>query len=539
MKKVIFFVFVICSIKMTVAQSPGYFNYQTVIRDGNGELISNQEVSFRISIIAGSATSDPIYTENHAVQTNEFGVCNLKIGNGTNPTANFNLIDWSVGNYYLKTELDKDDGSGFYNLGTIQLLSVPFSMHSNTASLAKVIDNDVLYFSDSDTLFAVRDREGNIVFAVFPDGAELYVNETVKGKVGGFAISGRSPNKGIDEDYFVVTADSTRVYVNQDQTKGKVGGFAISGRSPNKETISNFMDLTPENYFIGHGSGTNNTLGLYNSFLGYEAGLKNTEGEKNVFIGYISGKQNTTGDLNTFVGDETGTNNTSGYKNVFLGSYSGFSNTEGFANVFLGTTAGPYNTTGNRNIFIGQASGWNNDTADYNIFIGNQSGVSNRGGEFNVFLGTNSGHENYVGDHNVYIGEQTGYSNIFGSENTYIGHNAGNQGDNGNNNVFLGSHSGYMNTGDNNVFIGYNAGYSETGSNKLYISNSETTTPLIGGDFTTNTLNINNIVNLGSITDYPTSPQEGDIIRLKDHTTDQDGLYIYNGSTWETIISWP
>ena len=73
--------------------------------------------------------------------------------------------------------------------------------------------------------------------------------------MGGFAVSGRSPSKIVEEEYLVVTADSTRIYVNQSTTKGKVGGFAVSGRSPSKSTVSNFLDITPENYFIGHESG--------------------------------------------------------------------------------------------------------------------------------------------------------------------------------------------------------------------------------------------------------------------------------------------
>ena len=102
-------------------------------------------------------------------------------------------------------------------------------------------------FTDSDTLFAVKDKNGNIVFAVFPDGAKVYVNETAKGKVGGFAVSGRSPSKGVEEEYLKVTPDSTRIWVNSDaDSKGKVGGFAVSGRSPSKTTIDDYLVITPD-----------------------------------------------------------------------------------------------------------------------------------------------------------------------------------------------------------------------------------------------------------------------------------------------------
>ena len=39
------------------------------------------------------------------------------------------------------------------------------------ANQAGVIENEVLYFTENDTLFAVKDRDGNIVFAVLQVGA--------------------------------------------------------------------------------------------------------------------------------------------------------------------------------------------------------------------------------------------------------------------------------------------------------------------------------------------------------------------------------
>jgi hypothetical protein len=48
----------------------------------------------------------------------------------------------------------------------------------------------------------------------------------------------------------------------------------------------------------------------------------------------------------------------------------------------------------------------------------------------------------------------------------------------------VGSGSGSSNIGSSNVFIGNQAGSAEAGSNKLYIDNSNTTSPLIYGDFT-------------------------------------------------------
>ena len=64
----------------------------------------------------------------------------------------------------------------------------------------------------------------------------------------------------------------------------------------------------------------------------------------------------------------------------------------------------------------------------------------------------------------------------------------------GNGNTLIGAFSGMLATGSNNVFIGHQAGFNETGSDKLVIANSETTPPLIYGDFSSG------FVGLGTIT---------------------------------------
>ena len=118
-------------------------------------------------------------------------------------------------------------------------------------------------FTESDTLFAVKDKNGNIVFAVFPDGAKVYVNEGAKGTVGGFAVSGRNPAKAtVEENYLKVTPDSTRIWVNE-AAKGSVGGFAVSGRNPAKSTILNYFVTTADStrIYINDTSTTKGTVG--------------------------------------------------------------------------------------------------------------------------------------------------------------------------------------------------------------------------------------------------------------------------------------
>jgi hypothetical protein len=563
MKKFILSGILILSSFAMIAQSPGYFNYQTVIRDNAGNLITDQNVSFRISILKGGASGTEVYSERHDVASNAYGICNIIIGTGTSQTSDFDLINWGQDKFFIQMELDEQGGSDFTNLGAVQLLSVPYSFYANIANkaneavtatnadTARNLANEVLYFTETDTLFAVKDRDGNIVFAVYPDGAAVYVNNAVKGKVGGFAVSGRSPSKAVEEDYLIVTADSTRVYVNQSATKGKVGGFAISGRSPSKGTIDNFLDITPQNYFIGHESGQKTlnspSFGNYNVFLGYQTGMENLTGSQNVFIGYKTAQANTHGMSNVYIGSQSGFNNSLGYDNVFIGSSSGYTNSEGLYNVFIGSRSGYSNQDGDDNVFVGFESGYSNTVGIMNTFIGNKVGRANVDGSDNIFIGELAGYSNVSGSENIFIGKRagngvenseentfigsysgqqttsgtkntflghgTGLGNTTGSKNTYLGSIAANRNDTGsenvavgynaggwsygNNNVYVGVAAGMNALGDSSVFIGYNAGFSASGSQKLYIENSSSS-PLIYGDFKTDELVINGSINYGS-----------------------------------------
>ena len=103
----------------------------------------------------------------------------------------------------------------------------------------------------------------------------------------------------------------------------------------------------------------------------------------------------------------------------------------------------------------------------------------------NTSTGTNALANNTTGSKNVAIGDSAMKSNTTGLNNTSVGYRAG-----------------YTNeTGSGNVMIGHKAGYNETGSNKLYISNSDTSTALIQGDFATQEVIINGNLTVNTLKD--------------------------------------
>ncbi|MEM7368689.1 MAG: tail fiber domain-containing protein [Bacteroidota bacterium] len=167
-----------------------------------------------------------------------------------------------------------------------------------------------------------------------------------------------------------------------------------------------------------------------------------------------------------------------------------FPNTNG--NVVLGENAGTPLTTGSSNTVIGTEAGSAISTGFLNTFIGRRSGQSTVGSGDNTFVGGFSGADNVSGGENVFLGSFTGERNIDGSFNSFIGRYAGRFHTTGNNNTFVGYGSGLNNlTGSGNVFLGQNAGGNETGSNRLYIDNSNSSSPLLYGEFDNDILAVN------------------------------------------------
>jgi formylglycine-generating enzyme required for sulfatase activity len=116
-----------------LAQAPQKFSYQTVIRNVGNQLVANQNVGIKISILQGSANGSVVYAEAHSPLTNANGLASLEIGSGTVLIGNFANINWANGPYFVKTETDVNGGSNYNIINTSQLLSVPYALYAATA----------------------------------------------------------------------------------------------------------------------------------------------------------------------------------------------------------------------------------------------------------------------------------------------------------------------------------------------------------------------------------------------------------------------
>jgi hypothetical protein len=127
------------------AQVPNQINYQGVARNSLGSVIANQSISLRLTIRDASTNGAVIYRESRTLKTNNFGLFVTAIGsNGASATVGkFNEIDWASGVKYLQVEIDPGGGTSFLDMGTSQLLSVPFALYAASAKPAGDASGDL------------------------------------------------------------------------------------------------------------------------------------------------------------------------------------------------------------------------------------------------------------------------------------------------------------------------------------------------------------------------------------------------------------
>ncbi len=215
MKKLSYLVVCLLLICISIAnaQPPQAIPYQAVVRGNSGSIIANQTVALRIIIRDSIASGTIVFSERHATSTNQFGLVTVNIGSGNVLSGNFENIHWEKNDKFLQVEIDTAGGTNYANMGTTQMLSVPYALFSRSSKYSDSTNfNGILYntpfimidsttASSHDTVFRV-DKKGisvhkgrefffrgiiihndtliitdsinNPVFIVYPDGSSYH-----------------------------------------------------------------------------------------------------------------------------------------------------------------------------------------------------------------------------------------------------------------------------------------------------------------------------------------------------------------------------
>lgn len=172
------------------AQSPEAFNYQAIIKSAEGEAVVNQTIAMQISIVQSSPTGTSVYTETHQPETNGFGMVNLKIGEGSVVSGSFEDILWGTDLFFIKIEVDIENGSNYTEIATMQLLSVPYALYAkdvqnkddadaDPANELQTIDitGDQLSISDGNSITLPDADEANELQSLNLTGDQLSISD--------------------------------------------------------------------------------------------------------------------------------------------------------------------------------------------------------------------------------------------------------------------------------------------------------------------------------------------------------------------------
>jgi len=273
---------------------------------------------------------------------------------------------------------------------------------------------------------------------------------------------------------------------------------------------------------IGSSALTALTTGAQNTAVGYQAGLATVTNTNGTFLGYQAGLS-TTGSSNTLIGNLAGSNITTGLNHTVVGDGAGAGLTTTIDSVAIGKNA-MSSANSERAVAIGFSAG--NTSGERGVHIGHSAGLNNSG-TFCVNIGASSGNVTTTNS-SVSIGRSSNF-NVGGTISNAVA--IGTSSTSRSNTVTIGDSAG-NNTSTSSVFIGNAAGSQETNSNRLYIENSNSTTPLIYGEFDNDLIRINGDLEVKGYADVELGASE--TFTVHDGTHD---LFQVDTSTSGTLFS--
>lgn len=197
------------------AQVPQKMNYQAIIRDATGHYVTTQ-VGMQITVLKGSSTGSPVYTETQLPIPDANGLVTIKIGEGTPVgSSTFAQIDWAAGPYFIQTETDPSGGNSYSLTDINQLLSVPFTLYTRT-------------------------RGGHYIGESFGGGIVVAVSNNAgveHGLIASLTNLGPAPGSPWSEDQITFIGPAA-----QSLTDGQANTNAILAKSPSFESAAKVCD---------------------------------------------------------------------------------------------------------------------------------------------------------------------------------------------------------------------------------------------------------------------------------------------------------
>ena len=455
------------------AQAPNLLNYQGVARNAVGNPLPNQPMNLRLSVHNLSANGAVVYEETRVIKTNLGGLFSVQVGSAgaTSTLGTIGGVSWLTGDKYLQVEIAPASNNNYLNLGTVQLVSVPYAFNAVTAANALTVTTNA-------NLTGAVTSNGNLTsLAASPaltgvptaptaapgtNTTQIATTEFVKAA----ALTGPTGAKGVQG------------LAGADGAAGAQGiqGLAGANGAAGAQGIQGIQGLTGSVANVAAISGTSTANGA-----------RITSGVLSLAPADVDNGGIVTNGAQIFAGVKT-------FNNTIIGSISGNAATattaatlatprningvafDGSGNITIPSTADASNLTG----IIPVAKGGTGQTTVNGIlttlgFLGNNIAIGQQAGSIDldvnantIAIGGGAGNTSQ-GQSAISIGYVAGYLNQ-GKGSLAIGGNAAQVGQS-DFAVALGAAAGQINQGKNAVAIGGFAGGANQGENAVAIGN--------------------------------------------------------------------
>ena len=97
-------------------------------------------------------------------------------------------------------------------------------------------------------IFEIKNDAGQTVFAVYPGGVSIFIDNTLKSTGGGFKVGSLGTGKATSNDYFTVQPGTVQVNIANGTQKSTGGGFKVGSLGTGKASGNpvNFMSVTSD-----------------------------------------------------------------------------------------------------------------------------------------------------------------------------------------------------------------------------------------------------------------------------------------------------
>lgn len=258
MKKALFILLSFINISLAFAQAPPLINYQAVVRDANGNLITSGTISLGISIHDAIIGGNQLYFETHNNVSPTNGLVNVHIGGGTVILGNFSTINWASGSKYVQIYVNNNPvGDRTQFVSNVYALYANQAGNANTANSAITAATANSANTANTANFATKADTANIA-------KKLY--QTYTGPTSFLVTSATSPNNPVtvsyvnsyycsenEHRYIVFSAPTPIDFIQAQEVARKAKGhlLTITSAEENNWLITNVFNTNMGNIALG------------------------------------------------------------------------------------------------------------------------------------------------------------------------------------------------------------------------------------------------------------------------------------------------